>query len=472
MPDKISIDEEARILFDHEWYCMAYLGRRRSFGYAMSHFLSEGVAARHNPHPLFSLDFYFSRLPVPERSVENPLFHYIKHGAKRGISPFPLFAPDWYAGQYDSWSSGLSPLAHYISIGEPKGYRPNKFFDPQFYADTQGDKIRPYRYALLHYLHTAMTELPDPGPDFSSSDYLSFYPWLKDHGLNPLAHYLWIGHRERRKIKRTVVDYADFRSIVGEPFFVSAATAGPGSKDEGKDIKDSADVVVATSITANYSKLLPPMTVNSDFRYVCFSDFPADGHGVWEAAPIPFEHDDPIRLSRFPKLNPHVLFPRARWFIWVDANILINADLEKYIGIVKNSGAPVGFIPHPDRSCLYTEAVVCDTAAKESKEALGKQVRHYQAAGHPPESGLYENNFFVADLRHPDTSKLFSAWWEEYMRFSRRDQLSLPFVLNSMRIKPALLMEKGLCTRTSGDFIYLLHEETFGVNVPETFPPK
>ncbi len=467
MPTKISIDEEARILFDHEWYCMAYLGKRRSFSYAMSHFLSEGVAKRHNPHPLFSLDFYFSRLPVPERTVENPLLHYISHGAIKGVSPFPLFTPDWYAGQYDTWASGLSPLAHYIAIGEPEGYRPNEFFDPQFYAAAQGDKIRPYRHALLHYLHTAMAETqdpagpPDPGPDFSTADYLAFYPWLRQHGLNPLAHYLWIGRKERRKIKRSVVDYGNFRRIAGP------ARALDGPDATGGETGRAGEIVVATSITGNYSRLLPPMAVNPGFRYVCFSDAPADGHGIWEVAPLPFENPDLTRLSRFPKLNPHILFPKARWFIWVDANIIINADLAKYIRIVQDSGAPAGFIPHPDRSCLYLEAIVCDTTGKDSKESLGRQANHYLAAGHPQNAGLYENNFFVADLGHPESGKLFAAWWEEYMKFSRRDQLSLPFVLNSLGIKPARLLEGGQCARTSEDFIYLLHGETFGVSVPQ-----
>ena len=83
---------------------------------------------------------------------------------RRLLSGSTLLDPAWYTLHYrEVESRGVSPAFHYLTIG-------------------------------AHYGH-------DPGPQFSTSDYLSDNLDVADAGLNPLAHYLRSGVREGRQVR-------------------------------------------------------------------------------------------------------------------------------------------------------------------------------------------------------------------------------------------------------------------------------
>ena len=54
--------------------------------------------------------------------------------------------------------------------------------------------------AALHYLAYGAREGRDPGPRFSTHEYLVQFPDVAASGLNPLAHYEMFGRREKRRI--------------------------------------------------------------------------------------------------------------------------------------------------------------------------------------------------------------------------------------------------------------------------------
>ncbi len=73
-----------------------------------------------------------------------------------------LFDGDWYLAQYPEIKiAGMEPAQHYLQLGAKKGY--------------------------------------DPGPHFSTADYLSLYP--DAHHMNPLVHYEVFGKAEERRCR-------------------------------------------------------------------------------------------------------------------------------------------------------------------------------------------------------------------------------------------------------------------------------
>ena len=55
---------------------------------------------------------------------------------------------------------------------------------------------------LRYYLEYGVVELLDPGPNFSTRNYLLDYPDIKEAGINPLFHYLKFGRSEGRVLSK------------------------------------------------------------------------------------------------------------------------------------------------------------------------------------------------------------------------------------------------------------------------------
>ncbi|MDR1243309.1 MAG: FkbM family methyltransferase [Deltaproteobacteria bacterium] len=286
--------------------------------------------------------------------------------------------------------------------------------------------------------------------DFSAADYLALYPDVRASGMDPLEHYLRFGRGEGRKPCRTRVDYSRLT-----PERLAGFHAVPAG-----------DVVVCTSIAGGYEKLLPPAFLNDGWRYVCYADAPVESYGIWEIHPIPYEHADPTRKSRWAKLHLPELFSEARWILWLDANIVLNGDLSPRMASCDEK-LPLYSVPHPCRTCLYDEALACISARKDEPGIIRRQVAAYAEQGMPAHGGLYENNFFLLNPRHPQARLLFSRWWDEYEKYSKRDQISLPYVLYANGMTPGRLFPEGNTARNHPALYFLTHEETGWVSAPE-----
>ena len=79
--------------------------------------------------------------------------------------------------------------------------RKSSFFDERWYKSKNPDVVNTQTNPVLHYLIFGGFEGRDPGPNFSSSDYLNAYPDVRDSRINPLVHYLRYGINEGRNPK-------------------------------------------------------------------------------------------------------------------------------------------------------------------------------------------------------------------------------------------------------------------------------
>ncbi|MCD7978378.1 MAG: DUF616 domain-containing protein, partial [Tannerellaceae bacterium] len=80
--------------------------------------------------------------------------------------------------------------------------------------------------------------------------------------------------------------------------------------------------VIYTCLVGNYDSLSQPGIVCEEFDYICFSNnIKEQKIGVWQIRPIPFFHGNKTRLSRYVKLNPHIVLPNYIYSLWIDANI-------------------------------------------------------------------------------------------------------------------------------------------------------
>jgi glycosyltransferase involved in cell wall biosynthesis len=161
----------------------------------------------------FDETWYKANNPDVVQANIDPLTHFIQHGGNEGRAPGPNFSSQWYLSTYsDVRKAGINPLVHYLKIGKLEGryampentqqeaelelIRSSGLFNEAWYLATYPDVAKAKKDPLLHFYLTGGYEGRDPGPDFSTRDYLSLHEDEKKVGINPLVHYLKSGTRK------------------------------------------------------------------------------------------------------------------------------------------------------------------------------------------------------------------------------------------------------------------------------------
>lgn len=205
-------------------------------------------------------------------------------------------------------------------------------------------------------------------------------------------------------------------------------------------------VAVYTAIFGGYDdlKAQPQQTVPCD--WFCFTD--AAGPGRRNGWRIIRERRQPglhprMRAKRC-KLMAHEFFPDGRlsWrhapllrrprydaLVWIDGSIQVTNPrfVEEFVAGIGPSGWAM--LAHPERDCIYDELHASALMQKYAGLPMARQVGAYRAEGYPANNGLMACGLIA---RRPGDSRLAGiaeAWWQENVRWTYQDQLSLPVVL-------------------------------------------
>ena len=188
--------------------------------------------------------------------------------------------------------------------------------------------------------------------------------------------------------------------------------------------------VIYTCITGGYDSLIEPSHITVDFDYVCFTDNPNLTSDIWDIRPLPEETKDlsQVKKQRYVKINAHKVLSDYDLSIWVDGNVDIRGDLNKFINKTLSNDCSIYVPKHPQRKCIYVEAQACVSMKKDTKEIVNKQIDKYKEEGFPQNYGLLQSNIMLRKHNNEDCIKLMEAWFEELKNESHRDQLSFNYV--------------------------------------------
>lgn len=131
---------------------------------------------------------------------------------------------------------------------------------------------------------------------------------------------------------------------------------------------------------------------------------------------------DPRRNSRIQKILAHK-YITTDYSIYIDGNmkLLISPDevINRYM-----TGYDMALFTHGTRNCIYDEAVAVAKLGLDDPELIIEQAKYYEDNEYGKHKGLLQGGFIVR--RHNARVERFNeAWFADYCRFSRRDQLSL-----------------------------------------------
>jgi hypothetical protein len=195
-------------------------------------------------------------------------------------------------------------------------------------------------------------------------------------------------------------------------------------------------IAVYTSLFGDYDILRAPIYKDCDF--FCFSDRPEivyKGWNIIQANPI-----DPIRTARYYKLHPHDFLDHD-YFLWQDACMVLKKDPFKLIDQLENES--LGIYPHAELKTYEDEIRLICGLQKDNIDLVQRQYSFYKEQGLPKDVPIFETTIMVVK-NNQLTRQFFVDWWSELKRFSRRDQVSLPFLLwekkvNCVGLKPGTI---------------------------------
>ena len=155
------------------------------------------------------------------------------------------------------------------------------------------------------------------------------------------------------------------------------------------------------------------------------------------------------------KILPFNFLNKYEYFIWIDNNIKLNEDpndlIEKYL-----NNFSLALVEHPKRTCVYQEIKEASLNNLDLQKKLEKQFKYYKQSNYPKHNGLYDCSFIMT-VNNDTTKELGIHWWSEIEKFSSRDQISLPYILNKLGIEPYIItqkeiVEKNIFTKSNQDF--------------------
>jgi hypothetical protein len=210
--------------------------------------------------------------------------------------------------------------------------------------------------------------------------------------------------------------------------------------------------VIYSCVTGQYDNVLETLLKSQaysddDTDFVLFSDRPdlvesgvgqefrqVGGHLTWKILPVKYQHPVcNVRTARWHKINSHLAVPEYDRSVWVDGSqrlreVNLRKELvEPYFALPESTQMkPIASFKHPDRTCVYQEAVACRKLKKDNPTIIAKQMQAYQAEGYPPYNGMVETACVVRN-NSPLVSQFNEIWWDQIEKFSRRDQLGFNY---------------------------------------------
>lgn len=192
--------------------------------------------------------------------------------------------------------------------------------------------------------------------------------------------------------------------------------------------------IVFYSCLVNKRDDIKPIWFQDGFEHVLFTDnteiVPTLG---WDIRPLVWTSPDPTRTSRYHKHHPFDLFPDASYAIWLDMTHWQYASLKPLL-----SNQNLVLHRHQLRNTARAEAIECASINFDEPNVLLSQIKYYTKEGFPDNIGLYATSCLIMRNTY-EYRKLSEMWWEEICRWSKRDQVSLPYCLWKLGITPGII---------------------------------
>ncbi len=187
-----------------------------------------------------------------------------------------------------------------------------------------------------------------------------------------------------------------------------------------------------TVITGEYDQLNEIQSPLPNWDYVCFTDNPQLRSRTWRIEVFKNNHDlDPVRLSRYYKINNHLVDSGYYLSVYVDANVRIRGNLDNFLVQALPPDKTLGLMLHPFHSSLAEEIDLCTALGKDTEPLLRAQYHHYvEEQGFRDPYPHITGRLIIRRSDNAATQKLMETWFSQLLTWSRRDQVAFNYALS------------------------------------------
>lgn len=188
-------------------------------------------------------------------------------------------------------------------------------------------------------------------------------------------------------------------------------------------------LAVYTAIFGNYDTLKDPAfpQLLEDADFYCITDNKDLKSDFFKIIYERAWFKDTTRDARFYKIMGHEVIWKYPHSIWMDGAFEIkHPDFLSVRHFLKD--ADIALYRHPDRNCVYDEAVACIRLKKEKVTVIATQILGYFLRGLPADIGMNETSLLVRNQAY-FSGPICERWWKEVRDHSKRDQMSFNYVL-------------------------------------------
>ena len=200
------------------------------------------------------------------------------------------------------------------------------------------------------------------------------------------------------------------------------------------ELKEKNKIVVYTCISGSYDSLKDVVKKESDIDYICFTNQDIESE-TWEIKKIPeyLESLEQTKIARCVKILPHLFLPEYEISVWVDGNIQVLGNINKFIS--ENLTEYFCISKHPDRICTYQEADAVINLKKDNDDIVSKQIEKYREIGFPENNGMVQSGIIIRKHNSKECVDISNSWWSEVRKWSKRDQLSFNYTIWNKDVK-------------------------------------
>lgn len=188
--------------------------------------------------------------------------------------------------------------------------------------------------------------------------------------------------------------------------------------------------------------------ISDTIDYFVISDNNTQSTSAYQLVYKKSRFDDVAKNARYYKILGFEIFTDYDYLIWHDANIQIRHDAVSKLIQYVSDGEHMAVFKHPERDSFYQEARSCIQLDKDFSLKILFQAFVYFVKGLPKNSGLFETGILVRKTAAINVP-LYDTWWHNIQKYTRRDQLALPFIKWKYKSKIAILPGRGISNEFS-----------------------
>ncbi|MCL6528443.1 MAG: DUF616 domain-containing protein [Thermaceae bacterium] len=221
--------------------------------------------------------------------------------------------------------------------------------------------------------------------------------------------------------------------------------------------------VVYTALFGDYDVLYDiPIEYTKYCDFICFTDNIRLNVKNWIIRYVDSSFMSPVFLNRRYKMLPHLYLTEYHSSLYIDSNIIIKSNpIDLYYKYLTKYD--ILFPHHFKRKCVYDEFIECIKLGKINIFLGMRQIITYKRNGMPFNFGLSENGIILRNHNKHNVIQIMNLWWDEYLKYPYRDQISLPYALYKLNMRYNFIEES--CRNENIYFVYTCHKNDYNYNI-------